>query len=104
MIAVFFIDGEINVGESRAGDNIAARISERQRRIEREGAGIEELLHGMRAGVGIAGDIGAIVAEAGAALVRAGENGERLAGLRGDDSADLPAAAEPAREPRTTDA
>ena len=91
---------EIDVGESRAGNDIAARISEGERRVEGESRGVEKLRHGMRTGVRIAAHIGAIVAEAGAALIRARQHRKRLAGLSGDDAADLPSAAETIRNRR----
>src|ERR1700690_1193390 len=92
-----FHQREIDAGEAGTGDDIAARIAEREQRVKRKRAGIEKLCDGMRAVVWIAAHIRAIVAQAGAALVFARQHRERLASLRGNNPADLPTASQTLR-------
>ena len=72
---------EIEVMESRPGYDVASRVAEGQWLIGREGCRIEPAIHGMRTGVGIANQVGTIIAQSCAAIVLPGQNRERLSGL-----------------------
>ena len=82
---MFFIKAKSRSVNPGPVDDIAAGISKGQRSVERESGGVEEFRDGVRAGIGIADDIGPVVSQAGAAFVRAGEDGKWLAGLGGDE-------------------
>ncbi len=88
---VFFITREIEVMESRPGYDVASGVAEGQWLIGREGCRIEPALHGMRTGVGIADQVGTVIAQSRAAIVLPGQDREWLSGLQAEDTAQLPA-------------
>ena len=93
---------QVDALESRAIERVAFEVAERAGRRRREGGRIEVLHRERRggrlhdAGVRIADQVRAIGADAGAAGVGAGRDGERRSARERRDGVDLPAVAEPA--------
>ena len=68
--------------KSRSHHNIAARVPEGERLIVYESRCVKPLAYGMRAGVGIADQIGPVIAQSRSAQTFAGKNRERLPRLQ----------------------